>query len=88
MTDTGPRQERKLHQTLGQVRHDIEGPLKAEDFAAVMTHLAKLRGPVDDFFEHVMVNDEDPAIRANRLALLSDIRETLHRVADFSLIEG
>jgi glycyl-tRNA synthetase beta chain len=53
-----------------------------------MTHLAKLREPVDAFFEHVMVNDDDPAIRANRLALLADIRDTLHRVADFSLIEG
>jgi glycyl-tRNA synthetase beta chain len=88
LTDTGPKQERKLHQTLGQVRHDIEAPLEAEDFAAVMTELAKLREPVDAFFEHVMVNDDDPAIRANRLALLVDIRDTLHRVADFSLIEG
>jgi glycyl-tRNA synthetase beta chain len=88
LTDTGPKQERTLHQTLGQVRHDIEAPLEAEDFAAVMTHLAKLREPVDQFFEHVMVNDDDPAIRANRLALLADIRDTLHRVADFSLIEG
>jgi len=88
LTDTGPKQERTLHQTLGQVRHDIEAPLEAEDFAAVMTHLARLREPVDQFFEHVMVNDDDPAIRANRLALLADIRDTLHRVADFSLIEG
>ncbi len=88
LTDTGPAQERNLHTTLGQVRHDIIAPLEAEDFAAVMTYLAKLRGPVDAFFEHVMVNDQDAAIRANRLALLADIRHTLHRVADFSLIEG
>lgn len=88
LIDAGGEQEVHLHQTLGQVRHDIEAPLAAEDFAAVMTHLAKLREPVDAFFEHVMVNDDDPAIRANRLALLADIRDTLHRVADFSLIEG
>lgn len=88
LIDAGAAQEIHLHQTLGQVRHDIEAPLEAEDFAAVMTELAKLRAPVDDFFEHVMVNDDDPAIRANRLALLADIRDTLHRVADFSLIEG
>jgi glycyl-tRNA synthetase beta chain len=88
LIDAGGEQEVHLHQTLGQVRHDIEVPLEAEDFAAVMTHLAKLREPVDAFFEHVMVNDDDPAIRANRLALLADIRDTLHRVADFSLIEG
>lgn len=88
LIDAGGAQEVHLHQTLGQVRHDIEVPLEAEDFAAVMTELAKLREPVYAFFEHVMVNDDDPAIRANRLALLADIRATLHRVADFSLIEG
>ncbi len=87
LIDAGAAQEIALHQTLGQVRHDIEEPLKNEDFAAVMTELAKLRGPVDAFFEHVMVNDEDEKVRANRLALLADIRETLHRVADFSQIE-
>ena len=88
LIDAGAKAEIHLQQTLGQVRHDIEAPLKAEDFATVMTELAKLRGPVDDFFEEVLVNDEDPAVRANRLALLADIRDTLHRVADFSLIEG
>lgn len=88
LIDAGAEEEIHLHQTLGQVRHDIEEPLKNEDFGAVMTELARLRGPVDAFFEHVMVNDQDSAIRANRLALLADIRDTLHRVADFSQIEG
>ena len=88
LIDAGADQEIALHQTLGQVRHDIEEPLKNEDFATVMTELARLRGPVDAFFEHVMVNDEDEKVRANRLALLADIRDTLHRVADFSQIEG
>jgi len=88
LIDAGADQEIALHQTLGQVRHDIEEPLKNEDFATVMTELAKLRGPVDAFFEHVMVNDQDAAVRANRLGLLADIRDTLHRVADFSQIEG
>ena len=88
LIDAGAEEEIHLHQTLGQVRHDIEEPLKNEDFEAVMTELAKLRGPVDAFFEGVMVNVEDEAVRANRLALLADIRDTLHRVADFSQIEG
>ncbi|WP_321488920.1 glycine--tRNA ligase subunit beta [uncultured Hyphomonas sp.] len=88
LIDAGADQEIHLHQTLGQVRHDIEEPLKNEDFEAVMTELAKLREPVDAFFEHVMVNDENAQVRANRLALLADIRDTLHRVADFSQIEG
>jgi glycyl-tRNA synthetase beta chain len=88
LIDAGAEEEIHLHQTLGQVRHDIEEPLKNEDFETVMTELAKLRGPVDAFFEHVMVNVQDAAVRANRLALLADIRDTLHRVADFSQIEG
>ena len=88
LIDAGADAEIHLHQTLGQVRHDIEEPLEKEDFAGVMAKLATLRGPVDAFFEEVLVNDEDPAVRANRLALLADIRDTLHRVADFSLIEG
>jgi len=62
--------------------------LEHEDFAGAMAALAKLRRPVDDFFDRVTVNAEDTALRANRLALLSRIRATLHRVADFGQIEG
>ena len=58
----------------------------AEDFTAAMTALASLRAPVDAFFEAVMVNDPDPAIRARRLALLARFRDAVHTVADFSKI--
>ena len=84
----GPAEEKALAKALSDVEAAIEGPLKSEDFTAAMAELAKLRGPVDDFFEAVMVNDEDSAVRANRLALLTKIRGTLHRVADFSRIDG
>lgn len=84
----GPAEEKALAKALFDVEAAIEGPLKSEDFTAAMAELAKLRGPVDDFFEAVMVNDEDSAVRANRLALLTKIRGTLHRVADFSRIDG
>ena len=53
-----------------------------------MTSLSALREPVDAFFEAVMVNDADPAIRANRLNLLARLRDTMHLVADFSKIAG
>ncbi len=53
-----------------------------------MRNLATLRAPVDAFFENVTVNDPDPALRRNRLKLLSRIRDTMNRFADFSLIEG
>jgi glycyl-tRNA synthetase beta chain len=60
----------------------------AEDFAAAMAALAQLRGPIDAFFTTVTVNDADPAKRAGRLALLARFRDAVHRVADFSRIEG
>lgn len=62
--------------------------LEAENFTGAMTALAGLRQPVDAFFDKVTVNCEDAALRANRLRLLSQIRTTLHGVADFSRIEG
>jgi glycyl-tRNA synthetase beta chain len=84
----GPAEEKALAKALSDVEAAIEGPLESENFTAAMAELAKLRSPVDEFFEAVMVNDEDSAVRANRLALLTKIRGTLHRVADFSRIDG
>ena len=55
---------------------------------AAMTALAGLRAPVDRFFVDVMVNDPDPAVRADRLALLWRFRDAVHAVADFSKVEG
>ena len=59
-----------------------------EDFEGAMAALASLRGPVDVFFDKVTVNDPDPARRAARLDLLARMRDAVHRVADFSRIEG
>ena len=53
-----------------------------------MAALARLREPVDEFFDKVTVNHDDASQRANRLRLLSEIRTTLNRVAEFSQIEG
>ena len=59
-----------------------------EDFATAMRALSKLRYPVDTFFNDLMINDSDPAVRKNRLALLAGIRRAVQTVADFSRIEG
>jgi glycyl-tRNA synthetase beta chain len=59
-----------------------------EDFSRAMSLLAGLRRPVDEFFEHVTVNVDDPKLRENRLRLLARIRATMNQVADFSQIEG
>ena len=53
-----------------------------------MKRLSVLRAPVDRFFEDVTVNDPDPAVRKRRLGLLAGIRDAMHRVADFSKLEG
>lgn len=62
--------------------------IEAEDFEGAMAALATLRAPIDAFFEQVTVNDADPAKRQARLALLARMRAAVHRVADFSKIEG
>ncbi len=62
--------------------------IEAEQFEDAMAALASLREPIDRFFDEVMVNDEDPAKRAFRLGLLARFRDAVHRVADFSKIEG
>ena len=84
----GPAEEQALWKALEAAEAKLEAPLKAEDFAGAMSVLSGLRGPVDAFFEAVMVNDSDAKVRENRLALLLAVRGALHKVADFSKIEG
>jgi len=62
--------------------------VEAEDFEAAMSAIARLRAPVDAFFDTVTVNADDPSFRENRLKLLNRIRAATLAVADFSKIEG
>ncbi|MGO6683478.1 glycine--tRNA ligase subunit beta [Rhizobium leguminosarum] len=80
--------ERELFGAISSASKDASDAVAGEDFRSAMEALSKLRGPVDRFFEDVLVNDEDAAIRANRLALLRLIREATGTVADFSKISG
>jgi glycyl-tRNA synthetase beta chain len=84
----GQAEERALHDAIVRVKADAAAALRREDFAAAMAALAKLRPPVDAFFDKVTVNADDAKLRENRLKLLSEIREAMHTVADFSKIEG
>ena len=59
-----------------------------DDYKGAMAELATLRAPVDAFFTAVLVNDTDPAVRANRLNLLARLRDTMHLVADFGKVAG
>jgi glycyl-tRNA synthetase beta chain len=64
----------------------VKAALAVENFASAMTALASLRAPVDAFFDKILVNSPDPALRLNRLKLLTRIRDACHQVADFSKI--
>ncbi|MDH7792782.1 glycine--tRNA ligase subunit beta [Ochrobactrum sp. AN78] len=81
-------EEKALHAAVNLAAQEAEEAIAREDFGGAMLALAKLRGPVDTFFEKVLVNDEDENVRANRLALLEQIRTATSKVADFSKIAG
>jgi len=85
-------QERTLYQVIQKVKKDTAAAINVENFAGAMRALAELRPPVDAFFDKVTVNVADgpdaAALRANRLALLSEIRAATLNVADFSKIAG
>ncbi|SDB29213.1 glycine--tRNA ligase subunit beta [Bauldia litoralis] len=81
-------EEKALYEAIGAATGEVEAAVAVEDFDDAMRALARLRAPVDAFFEAVRVNDDDPEIRANRLRLLNLIREATRAVADFSRIEG
>ena len=83
--------EKTLYEALVSGVAAAKTALEAEDFAAAMSALASLRGPVDAFFEgegSVMVNADDAAVRENRLNLLNMMREAINSVADFDKISG
>ncbi len=80
--------EKALYTAVAQASSDASKAIAGEDFRSAMEALSTLRRPVDQFFADVLVNDEDPAIRANRLALLGQIRAATGMVADFSKIAG
>jgi glycyl-tRNA synthetase beta chain len=80
--------ERKLDAAVNQAEREAGEAIQKEDFSAALAALSALREPVDSFFERVLVNDEDHAVRANRLALLARIRAATSQVADFSKIAG
>ena len=81
-------EERALFENFVKVRSDAEEAIEDERFDSAMEAMAKLRQPVDAFFEKVTVNVDDMDLRVNRLRLLSQFGTTLNQIADFSLIEG
>lgn len=80
--------EKALADALSRAAQEAAGLLAAEDYAAAMQLLSTLRAPTDAFFTDIMVNDENPSLRLNRLRLLNALRVAVQSVADFSKIVG
>jgi glycyl-tRNA synthetase beta chain len=80
-------EEKALATAIASVKRDAGEAVANEDFTTAMSAMAKLRPAVDAFFDKVKVNDDDPAIRENRLRLLNEIRAATRTVADFSKIQ-
>lgn len=76
--------EQALHQALNRIMPEADAAFAAGDYTASLQALAALKAPVDQFFDTVMVNTEDAALRHNRLALLAQMQKTMNRIADIS----
>jgi glycyl-tRNA synthetase beta chain len=76
--------ETALFAALGEIAPRADAAFAAGDYTGSLQVLAALKTPVDAFFDHVMVNADDPALKANRLALLNQLHQTMNRVADIS----
>jgi glycyl-tRNA synthetase beta chain len=76
--------EAALHQALASAAPKANAAFETGDYTASLQALAVLKAPVDDFFDNVMVNAEDPALRSNRLGLLATLHQAMNRVADLS----
>jgi len=79
-------EESRLFDEVSQISEEIEPLMEQRDYATSLERLSRLREPVDGFFDAVMVMDEDPALRGNRLALLARLKALFDRIADLSVL--
>ena len=77
-----------LNNALSKVKPEADTLFENGDYTASLKALAALKAPVDDFFDNVMVNADDPALKANRLGLLATLHQAMNRVADLSKLAG
>ena len=79
--------EKALAEAVLTLRTEVQPLIAKGDYTAVLDKLANLRAPVDNFFDNVMVNAEDPALRQNRLAILNTLQGLFLQVADISVLQ-
>ena len=77
-----------LNSALNKVKPEADKLFESGDYTASLKALAALKAPVDDFFDNVMVNADDAALKANRLGLLATLHQAMNRVADLSKLAG
>lgn len=80
-------EEKALAESVLALQSEVQPLIAKGDYVAVLDKLANLRQPVDNFFEKVMVNAEDPQLRQNRLAILKTLQGLFLQVADISLLQ-
>jgi glycyl-tRNA synthetase beta chain len=76
--------EKALATTLAKIKPEADALFESGDYTNSLKALAALKAPVDDFFDNVMVNADDPALKANRQGLLATLHQAMNRVADLS----
>jgi glycyl-tRNA synthetase beta chain len=81
-------QEHDLQKALATEEATVSEAMAREDYAAAMAAMARLRAPVDEFFEAVLVNAPEAEVRLNRLRLLAQLRRVTATVADFGKVAG
>ncbi len=81
-------QEIQLHEMLRRLAPQVDQAIGQHDYQAALTHLAQLKQPIDDFFDHVLVMADDERLRRNRLALLRDVQDAFLKVADISCLQA
>lgn len=79
--------EKALAEAVLALRTEVQPLIAQGDYTTVLDKLANLRAPVDSFFDNVMVNAEDPALRQNRLAILNTLQDLFLQVADISVLQ-
>ena len=79
--------EKALAEAVLALHTEVQPLIAKGDYTAVLDKLANLRAPVDNFFDNVMVNAEDPALRQNRLAILNTLQDLFLQVADISVLQ-
>ena len=87
LTDCVEPAEKALAEAVLALRSEVQPLIAQGDYTAVLDKLANLRAPVDSFFDNVMVNAEDPALRQNRLAILNTLQGLFLQVADISVLQ-